>query len=89
MRVFGTACACGVSDDSMKYGRVNADGVLPSHEIVNNLQHQSIKGGPMVKPKYVALDLSSNAMYITKRSAGFEPPILFGTASPYDCHVVN
>ena len=43
----------------------------------------------MVKPKYVALDPASNAMYAMKRSAGFEPPIMFGTANPYDCHVVN
>ena len=50
MRVFGTACARGVSDDSMKYGRVNANGVLPGHEIVNDLQHRPIKGGRMVKP---------------------------------------
>jgi len=50
MRVFGTACARGVSDDSMKYDRVNADGVLPSHEIVNDLQHRPIERGRMVKP---------------------------------------
>ena len=50
MRVFGTACARGISDDSMKYGRVNADDVLPSHEIVNDLQHRPIEGGRMVKP---------------------------------------
>ena len=26
------------------------DGVLPSHEIVNDLQHRPIEGGRMVKP---------------------------------------
>ena len=50
MRVFGTVCAHGVSDDSMKYGRVKADGVLPSHEIVNDLQDRPIEGGRLVKP---------------------------------------
>ena len=50
MRVFGTMCARGVSDDSMKYGHVNADGVLPSHEMVNDLHHRPIEGGRMVKP---------------------------------------
>ena len=44
MLVFGTACARGVCDDIVKDGRVDANGVLPSHEIVNDLQHQPIKG---------------------------------------------
>ena len=39
----------------MKDGRVNANGVLPSHEIVNDLQHRPIKGGRIVKPKDVAV----------------------------------
>ena len=89
MRVFGTACARGVGDDTVKDSRVNANSVLPSHEIVNDLQNRPIKGGRMVKPKDIALDLASNAMYIAKHSIDFEPPILFGTASPHDCHVVN
>jgi len=55
----------------MKYGRVNADGVLPSHKIANDLQDRSIKGDRLVKPKYVALDSASNAMYVSKRSASF------------------
>jgi len=89
MRVFGTACARGVGDDTMKDSRVDANSVLPSHEIVNDLQHRPIIGGRMVKLKYVALDPVSNAMYVTKRSAGFEPPILFSRANPHDSHVVN
>jgi len=48
MQVFDTACARGVSYDSMKYGCVNADGMLPSYEIVNDLQHRPIEGGHMV-----------------------------------------
>ena len=50
MGVFGTACARGVCDDTMKDGRVDANGVLLSHKIVNDLQHWPIKGG-LVKPK--------------------------------------
>ena len=73
----------------MKDGRVDANGVLPSHEFVNDLQHLPIKGGRMVKPKDVALDPASNAMYVAKRSAGFESPILFGTVGPHYRHVVN
>jgi len=73
----------------VKDGRVNANGVLPSHEIVNDLQHRPIKGGCMVKPKDVALDLASNAISVVKHNAGFESPILFGTASPHYYHIVN
>ena len=79
----------GVCDDTVKDGRVDANGVLPSHKIVNDLQHLPIKGGRMVKHKDVALNPASNAMYVAKHSAGFEPSILFGTASPYYRHVVN
>ena len=43
----------------MKDGRADANGVLPSHEIVNDLQHWPIKGGCMVQPKDVALDPAS------------------------------
>ena len=50
----------------MKDGRINADSVLPSHGVVNDLQHRPVEGGRMVKPKYVALDLASNAMYVSK-----------------------
>ena len=89
MRVFGTACARGVCDDTVKNSRVNANSVLPSHEIVNDLQHRPIKGGRMVKPKDVALDPASNAMYVVKRSAGFKPSILFGTVSSHYSHVLN
>ena len=49
MGVFCIACAHGVGDDTIKYDRVNADGVLPSHEIVNDLRYRSIEGGRMVK----------------------------------------
>ena len=73
----------------MKDGRIDTKSVLPSHEIVNDLQHRPIKGGRMVKPKDVALDLAFNAVYVAKRSAGFEPSIMFGTASPHYHHVVN
>ena len=73
----------------MKDSRVDANSVLPSNEIVNDLQHRLIKGGRMVKPKDGALDPASNAMYVAKHSGGFEPPILFGTASPHYRHVVN
>ena len=89
MRVFGTACAHGVYEDTVKDGRVDANGVLPSHKIVNDLQHRPIKGGRMVKPKDVVLDPASNAMYVAKCSAGFEPSILFGTLSPHYSHVLN
>ena len=66
----------------MKDGHVDANGMLPSHKIVNDLQYQPIKEGCMVKPKDVALDLASNAISVVKHNAGFESPILFGTASP-------
>ena len=89
MRVFGTACARGVCDDTVKDAHVDANGVLPSHEVVNDLQHQPFKRGRMIKPKDVALDPTSNTMYVAKCSASFEPPILFGTASPHYHHVVN
>ena len=73
----------------MKDGSVDANGVLPSHKVVNNLQHWPIKGGSVVKPKDVALNQESNAMYVAKSSAGFEPSILFGTASPHYSRVLN
>ena len=73
----------------MKDGRVDANSVLPSHTIVNDLQRRPIKGGCMVKPKDVTLDPASNTMYVAKSSAGFEPSILFGVASPHYSHVLN
>jgi len=57
----------------VKDGRVDPNGVLPSHKIVNDLQHRPIKGGRMVKPKDVALDLASNAMYVAKVVLAFSP----------------
>jgi len=89
MGVFGTACARGVCDDTVKDGHVDAKSVLPSHKIVNDLQHRPIKGDRMVKPKDVALDPASNGIYAAKRSTGFEPSILFGTVSPHYSHVLN
>ena len=89
MRVFGTACAHGVGDDTVTDSRVDVNSVLPSHEIVNDLQHRPIKGVRMVKPNDVALDLASNAMYVTKSSIGFEPSILFNAASAHYSHVLN
>jgi len=89
MEVFGTACARGVGDETVNDGRVDAKGVLPSHKIVNNLQHQPIKRGSVVKAKDIALNPASNAMYVTKSSIVFEPSILFNTASPHCSHVLN
>ena len=82
-------CARGVCDETVKDGYVDANGVLPSHKIVNNLQHRSIKRAHVVKPKDVVLDPASNAMYIAKSSDGFEPSILLSTVSPYYSHVLN
>ena len=46
MRVLCTVC---VGEDTMKDGLVNVDSVLPSHEVVNNLQYRPVEGGRMVK----------------------------------------
>ena len=89
MQVFGTACARGVGDDTVKDSHVDANSVLPSHKIMNNLQHRPIKRGSVVKAKDIALDPVSNAMYVTKSSTGFDPPILFSAASPHHGHVLN
>ena len=63
----------------MKDDLVNTDSVLPSHQVVYNLKHRPIKGGCVVQP---SLNPATNAMYVSKGSTGFEPPILFRTASP-------
>ena len=73
----------------MKDGHVDANDVVPSHKIVNDLQHQPIEGGRMVKPKDVALDPPSNAMYVAKGGTGFERSILFSSLSPHYSHVLN
>ena len=89
MRVFGTACVRRDCDDTVKDGCVDANGVLPSHKIVNDLQYRPIKRGHMVNLKDFALDPASNAMYVAKSSDNFELSILFGTASPHYSHILN
>jgi len=63
--------------------------MLPSHKIVDNLQHWPIKRGSVVKAKDIALDSASNAMYVPKSGIGFEPSILFSAAGPDHGHVLN
>jgi len=77
-----------VCDETVKDGSVDANSVLPSHKIVNNLQHRPIKRGSVVKPKDVALDPASNTMYVAKSGTGFEPSILFNIVSPHCSHVL-
>ena len=73
----------------MEDGPVEADRVLPSHKVMDNLQHWAVKGSGVVQTQNIALDPSSNAMYITEGGTGLEPVVLFGAASPHNGHVVN
>jgi len=89
MWVFGTACARGVGDETLKDDIVDTNCVLPGHKIVDNLQHRPIKRGSVVKAKDIALDPASNAMYVSKSGTAFESSILFSAASPHHGHVLN
>ena len=42
----------------------------------------------MVKAEDIALDLASNAMYISKGCTGFEPTVLLSATSTHDGHVL-
>ena len=57
----------------MKDGSVDANGMLPSYKIVDNLQHRPIKRGSVVKAKDTALDPASNAMYAAKVVLALSP----------------
>ena len=63
--------------------------MLPSHKVVNYLQHRAVERSGVVQSQNIALDLSSNAMDIMEGGTGFEPSVLFGTAGPHNGHVVN
>ena len=89
MWVFGTACARGVGDETVKDASVDINCVLPGYKIMDNLQHWPIKRGSVIKAKDIALDPTSNTMYVTKSGTGFEPSILFSAASPHHDHVLN
>jgi len=41
--VFSTPGAGGVGDDGVEDGPVKADRVLPSHKVMDNLQHWAVK----------------------------------------------
>jgi len=73
----------------MEDGLVEADRVMPSHKVVNNLQHRAVKRSGVVQTQNIALDPSSNAMHITKGGTGLKPSVLFGAAGPHNGHVVN
>ena len=73
----------------MKDSLVETDCVLPSHKVMNNLQHRAVKGSGVVQTQNIALDPSSNAMHIAEGGTGLEPSILFGAAGPHNGHVVN
>ena len=73
----------------MEDGLVDADRVLPGHEVVNYLQHRPVERSGVVQSQNIALDPSSNAMHITESGTGFEPSVLFCAAGPHNGHVVN
>ena len=73
----------------MEDGPVEADRVLPSHKVMDNLQHWAVKGSGVVQTQNIALDPSSNAMYIAECGAGLKPAVLFSATSPHNGHVIN
>ena len=73
----------------MEDGLVETDRVLPSHKVMNNLQHRAVKRSGVVQTQNIALDPSSNAMHIAEGGTGLKPAVLFGASSPNNSHVVN
>ena len=73
----------------MEDSLVEADRMLPSHKVMNYLQHRAVERSGVVQTQNIALDPSSNAMHITEGGTGLEPSVLFGAAGPHNGHVVN